>query len=89
MIKLYDAFRAGDLEEATRISNVFAPLRAAWALGSFPVVIKEAMALAGRDAGPVRKPVQSLPEAKREQLKRVIDAILPEETQLCAKALQY
>src|SRR5262245_59826114 len=48
MVRLYDAFRAGDIAEARRISDAFAPLRAAWAWGSFPVVIKEAMTLVGR-----------------------------------------
>ena len=64
MVRLYDAFRAGNITEATRLSDVLAPLRAAWALGSFPVVIKEAMALAGRSAGPARPPIAPLPEAK-------------------------
>jgi 4-hydroxy-tetrahydrodipicolinate synthase len=75
MVRLYERYRAGEIEEATRISNVFAPLRAAWALGSFPVVIKEAMALAGRNAGPARRPILPLPAAKREQLRKVVDAI--------------
>ena len=79
MVRLYDAFRAGDMMEARRISDVFAPLRAAWAWGSFPVVIKEAMALVGRDPGPARRPISPLPEGKRAQLKAVIDKIAHEE----------
>lgn len=79
MVGLYDAFRSGDFAEARRISDVFAPLRAAWAWGSFPVVIKEAMALAGRSAGPTRRPVMPLLETKRAELKIVVDQILSEE----------
>jgi 4-hydroxy-tetrahydrodipicolinate synthase len=79
MVRLYDAFRAGDMAEARRISDVFAPLRAAWAWGSFPVVIKEAMALAGHSAGPPRRPIMPLPEKKRADLKAVVDKIMLEE----------
>ena len=39
MVRMYEALRADQQEEALRISNIFAPLRAAWAWGSFPVVI--------------------------------------------------
>jgi 4-hydroxy-tetrahydrodipicolinate synthase len=79
MVKLYDALRAGRLAEARRISDVFAPLRAAWALGSFPVVIKEAMALVGRSAGPARPPIQGLGEPQRRTLREVVERIAAEE----------
>jgi 4-hydroxy-tetrahydrodipicolinate synthase len=75
MVRLYDALRAGQHEEALRLSNVFAPLRAAWAWGSFPVVIKEAMTLAGRSAGPTRPPVAALPEKLRADLQAVVERI--------------
>lgn len=79
MVRMVDAQRAGNLAEAMRISNVFAPLRAAWALGSFPVVIKEAMAMAGQDAGPPRAPISPLPPAARQTLREVVDRILAED----------
>jgi 4-hydroxy-tetrahydrodipicolinate synthase len=75
MVRLYDALRAGDLATARRISDIFAPLRAAWALGSFPVVIKEAMALVGRSAGPARPPIAPLPPGKRAALQQVVERI--------------
>lgn len=75
MVRMYDALRAGRHDEALRLSNVFAPLRAAWAWGSFPVVIKEAMALAGRGAGPTRPPVAALPEKVRADLAAVVSRI--------------
>ncbi|WP_124460211.1 4-hydroxy-tetrahydrodipicolinate synthase [Variovorax sp. KBW07] len=75
MVRMYDALRAGNHDEALRLSNVFAPLRAAWAWGSFPVVIKEAMALAGRSAGPTRPPVAALPEKARADLAAVVTRI--------------
>lgn len=79
LVRMYEHCRAGDLEEARRISDLLAPLRAAWALGSFPVVIKEAMALAGRNAGPARAPIAPLTPDARAKLKAVVEAILPEE----------
>lgn len=78
MVRMVDALRAGQMEEALRISNVFAPLRAAWAWGSFPVVIKEAMALAGRDAGPARAPIAGLSPKVRGDLQQVVERIAAE-----------
>lgn len=75
MVSMYHALRSGDHDAALRISNVFAPLRAAWALGSFPVVIKEAMALAGRDAGPARPPIMPLSDKARSEVAAVVRGI--------------
>lgn len=82
MVRLYESFSAGDAAEALRISNLLAPLRAAWALGSFPVVIKEAMAIAGRDAGPTRRPIMGLASEKKAILEKVVAAIQPDEVKL-------
>jgi 4-hydroxy-tetrahydrodipicolinate synthase len=84
MVRLYDAWRAGDIADARRISDIFAPLRAAWALGSFPVVIKEAMALVGRSTGPARPPIMPLPPAKRATLQQVVERIEAEGERLVA-----
>jgi 4-hydroxy-tetrahydrodipicolinate synthase len=78
MVQLYDALRAGNQVEALRLSNVFAPLRAAWAWGSFPVVIKEAMTLAGRSAGPTRPPIAALSEKAKADLAVVVAKITAE-----------
>jgi len=75
MVAMYEACRSGDHDAALRISNIFAPLRAAWALGSFPVVIKEAMALAGRGAGPARPPIMPLTEQARAEVEAVVSRI--------------
>lgn len=85
MVRMYECFRSGDLAAARRISDVFAPLRAAWALGSFPVVIKEAMAMAGRDVGPARRPILPLSDAKRNQLREVVAKIKSESAQILAQ----
>jgi len=75
VISLYDAIKAKRMDEALEISNALAPLRAAWAWGSFPVVIKEAMAAMGHSAGPARPPIAGLNESKRTQLKTILDEI--------------
>lgn len=82
MVRMYDAARAGDFAAARHISDVFAPLRAAWAMGSFPVVIKEAMALAGHGAGPARSPILPLAPASRDALRVIIERIAATSAQL-------
>lgn len=84
MVRMYDALKGGDIAGARRISDVFAPLRAAWALGSFPVVIKEAMALVGMSAGPAREPILPLPETQRAKLRAVVEGIMAEAQRLAA-----
>lgn len=84
MVRMYDTLRSGNVDGARRISDVFAPLRAAWALGSFPVVIKEAMALAGKSAGPAREPILPLSTDKREKLRAVVERIMAESDRLAA-----
>jgi 4-hydroxy-tetrahydrodipicolinate synthase len=79
VVRLYTAIQAGDLPEARRLSDLLAPLRAAWALGSFPVVIKEAMVLAGRAAGPARRPILALSDQQRDSLRMIIDRLQHDE----------
>lgn len=74
-VALYEAIRAGDLAAGRALADRVAPLRIAWELGSFPVVIKEAMAMVGLDAGPTRLPVRPLDAARRATLRGIIDTI--------------
>ena len=75
VVRLYDAYRRGDLPGAAALSDILAPLREAWAWGSFPVVIKEAMALVGRSAGQTRRPIHPLSPERRSDLVKVIAKI--------------
>jgi 4-hydroxy-tetrahydrodipicolinate synthase len=75
MVALYEQFRTGRLEAARQVADRLAPLRQAWELGTFPVVIKEAMAMTGRDPGPARRPVAPLSQAARAALREVVDRI--------------
>jgi 4-hydroxy-tetrahydrodipicolinate synthase len=70
--EIYEAFQAGDLARSLRAQDKLAGLRQAFSLGSFPVVVKDAMNLVGLPAGPPLRPIRSLEgEAKRE-LRRVL-----------------
>lgn len=82
LVRMYGEARAGRYDAARRISDALAPLRKAWELGSFPVVIKEAMALAGHDPGPARLPIQPLPPGQRARLAEVVSSIQAFESEL-------
>ncbi|NLE95666.1 MAG: 4-hydroxy-tetrahydrodipicolinate synthase [Dehalococcoidia bacterium] len=75
LVRLYNACRAGDLELARDTQAALAPLRAAFSLGTFPAVIKEALRMTGLDAGPCRRPVGPLNEQARAQLQKVLDEL--------------
>ncbi len=67
-VSLFDAFEKGDYEEARKQQMAFAKLRQLFSLGSFPVVIKEALKLRGIDVGMPRAPIAALSDAKRKEL---------------------
>ena len=72
IVGIYRAFREGDYERAKEYQRELAPLRIAFALGSFPVVVKEALTLMGLPGGRCRKPIQPLNSEKRAQLRDVL-----------------
>jgi len=75
---IYDLYMAGDYAGAAAAQRRLAPLRLAFSLGSFPVVVKEALDMLGLEAGPARPPVGPLTSAQRQQLRAVlIDMGLP------------
>jgi 4-hydroxy-tetrahydrodipicolinate synthase len=72
VVEIYEAFIAGELDRALDAQQRLAPLRRAFGLGTFPVVVKEALTMIGIHAGPARAPVGSLAPDQREALERVI-----------------
>lgn len=72
VVEIYEAFQSGEVERARRAQERLAPLRLAFGLGSFPVVVKEALELMGIPAGPCRGPVGSLSPEKRSELRQVL-----------------
>ncbi|MFB3825721.1 MAG: 4-hydroxy-tetrahydrodipicolinate synthase [Bryobacteraceae bacterium] len=77
-VDLYRAFREGRKDEAARLQQFVNPLREAFALHTFPAVIKEAMEMAGLPAGPCRRPVGPMPADARRQLAGVLKPLADE-----------
>jgi 4-hydroxy-tetrahydrodipicolinate synthase len=72
-VGVYDAVRAGDLARARELQQRILPVRLAFGLGTFPVVVKEAMEMIGQSAGPARSPVGPMSDEARAQLRQILD----------------
>ena len=72
VVEIYEAYRRGDIERAKKAQANLAPLRLAFSLGSFPVVIKDALELIGIKVGTTMAPVKSLDKDKQEILRNVL-----------------
>ncbi|MBM3128347.1 MAG: dihydrodipicolinate synthase family protein, partial [Chloroflexi bacterium] len=70
--EIYTAFVAGDLARARQAQARLAPLRIAFDLGTFPVVIKEALAFMGICSGRAKAPVKPMVDARRAELKLIL-----------------
>ncbi|MBN2390049.1 MAG: 4-hydroxy-tetrahydrodipicolinate synthase [Anaerolineae bacterium] len=75
VVAIYEAFIAGDLDRALAAQNALAPLRQAFALGTFPGVVKYALALLGIPAGPARGPVGTLSPENYEKLRQILEMV--------------
>ena len=75
VVEIYEAFIAGDLSRSLTTQNKLAPLRYAFKLGTFPVVVKIALNLIGIDAGPARGPVGELTEDNLARLKIILEKL--------------
>ena len=71
-VDIYEKFIAGDLVGSLEAQFKLAPLRGAFALGTFPAVIKEALTLLGIEAGPCMAPAGPMTQSEREQLMKVL-----------------
>ena len=72
VVGIYQAFRDGDHEKSKECQRQLAPLRVAFGLGTFPVVVKEALNMLGLPAGRCRRPIQALSKDKREKLRKIL-----------------
>ena len=73
--EIYEAYIRGDINRAKQAQAKLAPLRSAFSLGSFPVVIKEALKLIGIDVGDAKAPISPLSKDKKEILKNILKEI--------------
>ncbi|MHA1938023.1 MAG: 4-hydroxy-tetrahydrodipicolinate synthase [Candidatus Thorarchaeota archaeon] len=72
VVDIYNYFVEGNIEKAKEAQRALAPLRISFELGTFPVVIKEALEIIGIDAGPARAPVKDLDAKSRNNLKKIL-----------------
>lgn len=71
-VEIYEKFRAGDAAGALDAQFRFSALRITTNMGTFPVVLKEALKLIGHDCGDCVKPIQPLNDEQRVRLKKVL-----------------
>ena len=72
VVEIYEAFQAGDWKRSLEAQFRLAPLRLAFDLGTFPVVIKEALNLIGIDAGVGILPVGGISSKAKRDLKEIL-----------------
>ncbi len=72
VVEIYEAFQAGDWKRSLEAQFRLAPLRLAFDLGTFPVVIKEALNLMSIDAGVGIPPVGGISSKANEDLKEIL-----------------
>jgi 4-hydroxy-tetrahydrodipicolinate synthase len=70
--EIYDAFVAGDLERSLAAQERLLPIRLAFGLGPFPVVVKDAVNMIGIPVGNPRKPLTPLADDAREKLRQIL-----------------
>ncbi|MGA2241387.1 MAG: 4-hydroxy-tetrahydrodipicolinate synthase [Verrucomicrobiota bacterium] len=72
VVEIYNKFKAGDIPGALEAQYKLAPLRIAFGLGSFPVVMKDALNLMGINVGDPIKPVDHCTPANLAKLKEIL-----------------
>jgi 4-hydroxy-tetrahydrodipicolinate synthase len=72
VVDIYDKFMAGDTQGSLEAQYRLAPLRIAFGLGSFPVVMKDALNLLGVDVGDPIKPLDHCTEPNMAKLKEIL-----------------
>jgi len=75
VVEIYEAFQAGDWKRSLKAQFRLAPLRLAFDLGTFPVVIKEALNLLGIDAGVGIPPVGGITPKAKAELKKILKSM--------------
>ncbi len=72
VLDIYHHFIKGEHQGAQAAQSKVAQLRTALAWGTYPIVVKEAMAMMGMDMGPGRAPVGPLTAANRQKLQATL-----------------
>lgn len=74
-VDIYEKYQAGDMQGALDAQFKFSALRISTNMGTFPVVLKEALKLIGHDCGDCVKPIQPLNDEQREKLRAVLSGM--------------
>jgi 4-hydroxy-tetrahydrodipicolinate synthase len=72
-VGIYESFVHGEFEAAREFQARLHPVRMAMSLGTGNSAVKEALALLGRSAGPMRAPVAPFGEAQKSKLKAILE----------------
>ncbi|MDY3556180.1 4-hydroxy-tetrahydrodipicolinate synthase [Gemmata sp. JC717] len=72
-VGIYKSFVTGDIEAAKAFQSRLHGVRMAMSLGTGNSAVKEAMALLGRSAGPMRSPVLPFGDAQKAKLKAILE----------------
>lgn len=72
VVEIYEKFMKGDTKGALDAQFRLAPLRMAFSLGTFPMVIKSALNMMGIKAGPCKSPVYDLTDSEKQELRSVL-----------------
>jgi 4-hydroxy-tetrahydrodipicolinate synthase len=75
VVEIYEALLAGDAAKSLAAQRRLAPLRRAFSLGTFPVVVKEALFMMGICSARALAPVGPLAEEKRASLRAVLEGL--------------
>ena len=75
VVKIYEEYQKGNYQEALKAQFQLAPLRMAFGLGSFPVVMKEGLKLLGIEVGTTLKPIEPLTDEAREKLREILQGM--------------
>jgi 4-hydroxy-tetrahydrodipicolinate synthase len=75
VVGIYNAVQSGDIEKARGLQYKLFPIRMAFGLGTFPLMVKEAMNVIGLPAGPARRPIQKLSPEKRQELRKILSDV--------------
>lgn len=72
VVNIYESFLQHNYDKAFEAQKTLFPLRDSFSLGTFPVVLKEALKLKGIDVGPTRKPIRPLKEDNINRIKKIL-----------------
>jgi 4-hydroxy-tetrahydrodipicolinate synthase len=73
VVKIYESFMNGNYEAARQAQYELIPLRRAFALGTFPAVLKEALTMINIPVGPPIRSVKRLNQENRRKLRQVLE----------------